>query len=857
MFSIRSGALSPISQSYKAKLMSTAPGSRTLFFFEKPSAMRQLQRFFKSPTTVCVSAEGHLLAAQEPGDIRPEWKPWRFDALPIVLERIPTTIAKNRSGQSHRPKIDAIKKELTGVQRVIIATDPGREGSMIAWEVLEHLGYTGRVDRLKLGALDDISIRRAFTAMAQEPASGARDYAAYLEALCRQYEDYHLGLNGTRAISLRLRPPAFREPWRFGGVQTPTLAILADLEQRIRDFVPQDFYKIALATVTESGAEITLWHAPKDKIFDKAVADTIQQAAASWSGPLSVEQKDVRRSPPKLFSKDTLARRCAKRFGWDPQHTAKLAQELYDQGYLSYPRTESEHLPESQTGDAGPVLESVTEVLPVLAHLRPAARDLIVRKGSRGHYVKDPGEHHAIVPLRKAPQTNSVGADHFRLWELVAKSFLAAHLPDGIDARTTVSAQVATPLGPKHFAVSGSVIKAPGWRAVYGAEADEDVDSVPGKAKPDAQPTIGRMPPVRDGEPGTATEARVETAQTEPPRRITRGELPVVMGRLIDQVDDPKLKAALENPANPTEPKGLGTAATRDTILPKLLKSQYVVLHRGKDPPLEVTAVGLAFIGAVRRVFPAYGDPVGRAVFEAELAEIGRCVTREEAQRRASVFRERTRTRLEQLVQAISQSESVAVDATHGPPTSGASRPPTKAMVALATSVAARKGVRLPRGLKSNGAICRAFLDQHVPPRPSRPGAPQAREGEARPPSPAMLRFAQALAQERGIECPEEVKADYSACRQFLDEHAPAKAKNTRGPNRRSKTETRPASPDPANSRSRDDDHRKPTGPMVGFSRRLAQERGLTVPRGVLESFQQCRAFLDQFSRTRSKGAQP
>ena len=123
---------------------------------------------------------------------------------------------------------------------------------MIAWEVLEHLGYTGRVDRLKLGALDETSIRRAFATMAQEPASGERDYAAYLEALCRQYEDYHLGLNGTRAISLRLRPPAFREPWRFGGVQTPTLAILADLEQRIRGFVPQDFYKVALVVTTES-----------------------------------------------------------------------------------------------------------------------------------------------------------------------------------------------------------------------------------------------------------------------------------------------------------------------------------------------------------------------------------------------------------------------------------------------------------------------------------------------------------------------------------------------------------------------------------------------------------------------------
>src|SRR3954464_11040428 len=353
--------------------MTAQLASRTLFFFEKPSAMRQLQRFFKSPSTICVPAEGHLLAGEEPGTVRDEGKAWGFDALPIVLERIPVTYGTSRSGQSHKPKVEAIRQALQGVERVIIATDPGREGSMIAWEVLEHLGYRGRVDRLKLGALDEVSIRRAFTAMAKESDSGERDYAAYLEALCRQYEDYHLGLNGTRAISLRLRPPAFRQPWRFGGVQTPTLAILADLEKRIRDFVPQDYFRVALVITTEGGAEITLWHAPKDKIFDRAVADTIQGAAASWSGPLSVEQKDVRRPPPELFSKDTLARRCAKRFGWDPQHTAGLAQDLYDQGYLSYPRTESEHLPESQTGDAGAILGALPETLPDLAGLVPEA----------------------------------------------------------------------------------------------------------------------------------------------------------------------------------------------------------------------------------------------------------------------------------------------------------------------------------------------------------------------------------------------------------------------------------------------------------------------------------------------------
>jgi DNA topoisomerase III len=756
--------------------MTTPSASRTLFFFEKPSAMRQLQRFFKSPSTVCVSAEGHLLAAEEPGNVRDEWKPWRFDTLPIVLDRIPVTYGTSRSGQSHKPKIDGIKQALQGVERVIIATDPGREGSMIAWEVLEHLGYEGRVDRLKLGALDEVSIRRAFAAMAKEPDSGERDYAAYLEALCRQYEDYHLGLNGTRAISLRLRPPAFREPWRFGGVQTPTLAILADLEQRIRDFVPQDYYRIALAVTTDSGAEIILWHAPKEKIIDRLIAETIQHAAAIWSGPLGVEQKDVRRSPPRLFSKDTLARRCAKRFGWDPQHTAKLAQDLYDQGYLTYPRTESEQLPESQTDDAGAVIGSIVAVLANLAGLVPATGNLVFRKGNKGHYVKDPGEHHAIVPLRKVPQLGSISGDHLRLWELIAKSFLAAHLPDGIDARTTVAVQVPTPLGPKRFSVSGSVIKSPGWRAVYGAEADEDTEAVPGKAKPDEEPTTGRLPPIRDNEPGQATDARIETAKTEPPRRITRGELPVVMGRLVDQVDDPALKAALENPANPNEPKGLGTAATRDTILPKLQKSQYIELLKGKDPPIQVTEVGLLFMAAVRRVFPAYGDPVGRAMFEAELANIGRAATRDEAVRRAAAYQERTRTRVQGLIGTIAQSETVAVDPTAFPARSAVEgKPPTKAMIAFATSIATRKGVKLPRGLKSNGAICRAFLDQHAPARSSGPGELDPQSGP-RPPSEAMVRYARALAEEHGIECPPPVTTDFAAGRMFLDEHASGKA---------------------------------------------------------------------------------
>ncbi|GAB6843702.1 DNA topoisomerase [Methylorubrum rhodinum] len=751
----------------------SSPGTgRTLFFFEKPSAMRQMQRFFRSPNTVCVAAEGHLLTAQEPGSIRPDWKPWRFDALPIVLDTIPVTCGQNRSGASHAPKLAQIRQALTGVERVIIATDPGREGSMIAWEVLEHLGWRGRVDRLKLGALDDLSIRRAFAALAKETASGEQDYAAYLEALCRQYEDYHLGLNGTRAISLRLRPPSFREPWRFGGVQTPTLALLADLEARIRTFVPEDFFKVALHLDTETGAALTLWHAPKERILDKAIAETIRQAAEAWTGPLALEQKDVRRAPPRLFSKDTLARRCAKRFGWDPQRTAGLAQELYDQGYLSYPRTESEYLPEGQIDDASAVIGAVTGVLTDVAGLFSTTSKPVIRRGSRGHYVKDPGEHHAIVPLRKVPQRDRLAAEQFRLWELVAKAYLAAHLPDGIDARTSLTAEVTTALGMKRFLASGSVVRAPGWRAVYGIEAETEVDVVPGKTKREPEATLARLPPVRDGEVSRATAAEIATAVTEPPRRITRGELPVVMGRLIDQVEDPVAKRALENPVNPNEPKGLGTAATRDTILPKLVKSRYIALGAGKDPAIEVTDVGVAFIQAVRRVFPAYGDPVGRALFEAELAEIGRAPGRAEAERRARTFRQRTRVRLDELIGAITNADAIELDPSSIPPRQGDDRPPTPAMVAFAVSLAERKGLRLPRGCKSSISVCRTFLDGHAGPRAAQAGS-ITDSGAERTPSEAMVRYARSLAEQHGIAYPANLASSFDVCRRFLDAHAP------------------------------------------------------------------------------------
>jgi DNA topoisomerase-3 len=216
-----------------------------------------------------------------------------------------------------------------------------------------------------------------------------------------------------------------------------------------------------------------------------------------------------------------------------------------------------------------------------------------------------------------------------------------------------------------------------------------------------------------------------------------------------------------------------GWTTTRDTILPKLQKSQYVELLKGKDPPIQVTEVGLTFIAAVRRVFPAYGDPVGRVMFEADLAEIGRAATRAGAARRGAAYQERTRSGVGELITTIGQSGAVALDPTYLPmPTAADGKPPTKAMIAFAASIAAQRGLKLPQGLKTNSAICRTFLDQHAPQRSSGPARAAPQMGP-RPPSEAMARYARSLAEQKGIECTPAVLADFAVCRTFLDAHSP------------------------------------------------------------------------------------
>lgn len=698
---------------------------KRLWITEKSSTISAL-RAFVGAGDVVLAASGHLLEPKEPGEIEERWQQWTVASLPVTVDPIPLRVGKGMDGKSHRDRLQRFKEAAARVQGVVVATDPGRAGSHIAWDILDWIKWKGPVQRLKLGATDPESVRRAISEMEKCPRSGEDDFAAATEARCRLFEDYHMGLNGSRAASLVLRPPHLRQVWSFGGAQTPTLALLADHERKIRDFVPTAFFKVAMGVWTVTRNEVVLTHAPKERIVDRAIATAIRDRAASWKGALKVVQRDGSVSPPRLHSKDSLGRKCAKMWGWAPDKTLKVHQALYDAGYLTYPRTEGRHLPESQIDQAASVLRAATSAVGLPAPDRPT-----IRKGQRGHYVSNElaGEHQAIVPTVRAPSRRDVSPDGWRLYEYLAKCFLAAHMPDGIDGKTSVVASVdCGPYGVRDFSADGRVVKVPGWRAAFGAEADDD-ESVPGKERDDADGGTGRLPPLADGESAEARRADVLDAETKPPPRITVGQLPEVLGRLIDQIDDADLKAALMNPANPLQPKGIGTGATRETFVPKLLRSGYIELMPGKDPPIRVIEAGFAFIDAVRARVGTYCEPVGRALFEGDLVKISAPGSRTEVLARAEAFRVRTKARVVEMVNAIRDGGAVSVSAaaagssggnqrrtkgrTGGSGRAGGGRP-TEKQVALVEKIGRERGLTLPAGYKESFAVASGFLDVHL-----------------------------------------------------------------------------------------------------------------------------------------------
>ena len=572
-----------------------------LVITEKNSQARDVRAAVGDRYGQILPAEGHLIELLEPEDVTPAWKRWT--ATLLRPEGLYGTRAA--SGGNKASKLAAIKVALRTAKRVWLATDCDREGQLIGQEILEHLGYRGEVRRVMFTAQDPRTIADAF-ANARPNADYARLYAA---AVARRQADqiYNLSLTRTATVTLAPRSQEARAVIGVGRVKTPTLAIVCRRELEIRHFVPQAYFEVVATATVEAGA-FRMRHAPEPRLLKRADADAVAVLAEGFAGPLAVKVEEKRQAPPRLHDLPSLQRLCGSRFGWSAAKTLQVAQELYDgpgKKVITYPRAETRYLPESLIADV-PGIVAALRAGQAFAAI-PVPEPPVVRRGASGTFY-DKGlagvSHHAVIP-----NANTVGGlraiwpklsgDERRLFDVIARSYLAAVMPDHRYRQTTATLDVHG----HEFRATGRQAIELGWRAAFPdwQPADEKAE--------DAHP----LPALRDGEATVLSDAAVEDKETRAPPRYNEGTLVEAMQNAWRFIDDTALRERLR------EAKGIGTPATRAEII-RGLKAQDFLVADGKH--IVPTERGLALFGVLERADPALVDPGVTAQLELLLDEV-------------------------------------------------------------------------------------------------------------------------------------------------------------------------------------------------------------------------------------------
>lgn len=714
----------------------------TLIITEKSSQAKDLRAALGERFGRILPAEGHLLRLAEPEEVDPAWKRW----APTLLK--PDGLYPTRpDGHGNKPaKLKAIAAALKGCDEVILATDCDREGQLIGQEILEHVGFRGRVKRALFTAQDPKTIRQAFAAL--KPNDSMRPL--YDAAVARQQADQIFNLSLTRTATTSLRAPGERGVIGIGRVKTPTLAIVCLREIEIRDFKPEDYFEV-VATATVAAGRFPMRHAPppKARIKDRARAEAIAAAAAGHAGPLSVTVEERRQAPPRLFDLPALQKTCGQRWGWTADRTLSVAQSLYDgegKKLITYPRAEARYLSENQIADVPALVGALTR-LRGFAHLEIPKP--VIRRGKSGHFCDKALEgvsHHAVVPNVNVmddleARLGRLSEDEKKLFALICRSYLAAVMPDYEYRQTTVTMGVPVPATDKvpaseaEFRATGRIPLRLGWRAVYTGAEQQDAP-----LEADAEQDL---PPLKDGEMATLSDPKVEAKRTQAPPRYNEGTLIDAMQNAWRFVEDPALRERLK------EAKGIGTPATRAEVI-KGLKKQNLLGSEGKW--LHATPAGLALFELLRGAAPALVDPGTTALWEMRLDEVvtGRADFRAvidgiatEAERLigsltaqsgariglgqpAAPFRKggrkRTPPKAGATATAPRQPRRPRRKAAEEPVPSG--RAPTERMVAFAKDLAKRKRMTLPPGVEGDFDACRRFLDEHGGSRASAGGAP-------------------------------------------------------------------------------------------------------------------------------------
>jgi len=554
---------------------------KELIIAEKPSVARDIAKalggfkqhddYFENERFVLCSAIGHLLELVVPEKFEVKRGRWTFTHLPVLPEYFDLKPIEKTAGRLRLLEKLIKRKDVEGL---INACDAGREGELIFRYIVRHAGVSKPIRRLWLQSMTPAAIREGFSALRSDkemlPLADA--------AVCRSESDWLVGINGTRAMTAFNSKSGGFFKTTVGRVQTPTLAILVEREQKIRDFVPRDYWEIHATFEALAGPYDGRWFDEQfardkeagdlraERVWDLAKAEAIRAKCLGKPGIVTEESKPTTQLSPLLYDLTSLQRDANSRFGFSAKTTLSVAQALYERHkVLTYPRTDSRALPEDYQG-------AVKQTLEVLGHtpFGPFADTILkngwVRPNKRIFNNAKISDHFAIIPTPLAPR--HLNEMETKIYELVTRRFLAVFYPA---AEFLVTTRITRVEG-EPFKSEGKVLVNAGWLAVYGKEGQgEDAAS---------------LSPVQPGEKVHTAKIEVEANQTKPPARFNEATLLTAMEGAGKLIEDEELREAMAA-------KGLGTPATRAAIIEGLLEEKYIV-RRGKE--LQPTAKAFSLI---------------------------------------------------------------------------------------------------------------------------------------------------------------------------------------------------------------------------------------------------------------------
>ncbi|MDD6062594.1 MAG: DNA topoisomerase III [Oscillospiraceae bacterium] len=598
---------------------------KILVLTEKPSVARDIARVLgcKQNGNGCILgskyiitwALGHLVTLADPEMYDKKYQSWRMEDLPMLPKKMQLVVIKQTSAQfkavsalMRRPDIDSL----------VIATDAGREGELVARWIMQKAGWKGKTQRLWISSQTDASIRQGFANL-----KSASEYDnLFRSAKARSEADWLVGLNVTRALTCK-----HNAQLAAGRVQTPTLAMIVRREEEIEKFVPKPYYNVW----AEFGAFRAVYRDKNNnpRLFERDKAESIARAVQQKKATLvSVQREYKHKAPPAAYDLTELQRDANRKYAYSAKQTLSLMQSLYEtHKLLTYPRTDSRYI----TDDVVPTLPERLRAIAVGPYKEAAQRILRQKPLSVKYIVNNQKvtDHHAIIPTEQYVNLSALSHEERNIYDLVVKRFLAVLSPayEYEEVKVTLSVE-------KHrFTACGTTTRTAGWKAVYGMAVDEEETEEEQRAQ--------ELPPLTQGQTVFVQSVRVKEGKTKPPARYTEATLLSAMENPTGQVEDSQLRSVL------AQTSGLGTPATRADIIEKLFDS-FCIERKGKE--IHPTSKGRQL---VRIVPPDLKSAELTAKWEQQLQKIAR------GQARDDVFIEEMRDYASKLVSAVIASDAV------------------------------------------------------------------------------------------------------------------------------------------------------------------------------------------------------